>query len=56
MQKYLCSVSKTELENLKSQNAVKDYGQGIYCLANPDYYDENKGIVFTGKDYYIDYR
>ena len=54
MQKYLCSVSKTELENLKSQNAVKDYGQGIFCLANPDYYDENKGIVFTGKDYFID--
>lgn len=54
MQKYLCSVSKAELEDLIRQNAVRDYGQGIYCLANSDYYDENKGIVFTGKDYYID--
>lgn len=54
MQKYLCSISKEELADLIKQNAVKDYGQGIFCLANPSYYDESKGIVFTGEDYYID--
>lgn len=53
LQKYTCSVSKRELEELIMQNVVSDYGSGIWCLTNMDYYDEETGIKFEGEDYFI---
>ena len=50
LQKYCCSVHPYEFETLLKQHAVEDYGTGIYCLTNPDYYDAEVGIVFEGKD------
>lgn len=50
LQKYCCSVYPYEFETLLKQHVVEDYGTGIYCLTNPDYYDAEVGIVFEGKD------
>ena len=52
-QNYVCSVTQVELDDLIRQHAVKDYGTGIFCLISDDYYDENLGILFEGKDYII---
>ena len=52
-QNYVCSVTQAELDDLIRQHAVKDYGTGIFCLISDDYYDENLGILFEGKDYII---
>ncbi len=53
LQNYTCSLTKRELEDLILQHAVDDYGTGIFCLTNPDYYDENTGISFEAKDYFL---
>lgn len=53
MQKYTCSVHLKELEDLLKQHVADDFGTGIYCLTNPDYYDPEIGITFEAKDYYI---
>ena len=53
LQKYTCSVSQKEFEDLVRQHAVDDYGSGIWCLTNTDYYDENTGIKFEGEDYFL---
>lgn len=53
LQKYTCSIYQEELDDLIRQHAVDDYGTGIWCLTNQDYYDENTGISFEAKDYFI---
>ncbi len=53
LQLYACSVYHWELDDLIRQHVVEDYGTGIYCLTNMDYYDENIGILFEAKDYWI---
>ena len=53
LQKYTCSINRKELETLILQQVVSDYGTGILCLTNEDYYDENTGITFEAKDYFI---
>ena len=53
LQNYTCSLRQRELEDLIRQHAVDDYGTGIYCLTNMDYYDENKGILFEASDYFV---
>lgn len=53
LQKYACSIYPNELDDLKRQNVVKDYGFGIWCLTNTDYYDEKIGITFEAKDYFL---
>lgn len=53
VQKYTCSVYKYEFDTLLSQNIINDFGSGIYCLTNPDYYDKNIGVLFEAKDYII---
>lgn len=53
LQNYTCSLKKRELEDLILQHAADDYGTGIFCLTNPDYYDENTGISFEAKDYFL---
>lgn len=53
LQQYVCTVSRKEFEELFRQHAVEDYGSGIWCLTNLDYYDENEGIHFEPKDYYL---
>ena len=53
VQKYTCSVYKYEFDVLLSQNVVNDFGSGIYCLTNFDYYDKNIGVLFEAKDYII---
>ena len=53
LQIYMCSVYQNELDNLIRQHVAEDFGTGIYCLTNQDYYDENIGITFEAKDYYI---
>ena len=45
--------SQQELEELIRQHAAKDYGTGIYCLDNSDYYDQEIGITFEPKDYFL---
>ena len=53
LQNYVCSVYQNELEDLLRQHAADDYGTGIFCLTNPDYYDETIGVLFEAVDYYI---
>lgn len=54
LQPYTCSVYPWELDDLIRQHVVEDFGTGIYCLMNRDYYDENCGILFEAKDYWIE--
>ena len=54
LQKYTCSLSKWEFDDLcNNQHVINDYDSGIWCLENPDYYDEETGITFEPKDYFI---
>lgn len=53
LQNYTCSLRQKELEELIRQHVVEDYGTGIYCLTNGDYYDENKGVLFEASDYFL---
>lgn len=53
LQKYTCSVYQKELDDLIRQHVVDDFGTGILCLTNADYYDENTGITFEAKDYFV---
>lgn len=53
LQKYCCSIQRWELEDLIRQHAVEDFGTGIYCLINTDYYDKELGITFEAKDYFL---
>lgn len=53
LQKYTCSINQKELDDLICQHAADDFGTGILCLTNTDYYDEKTGITFEPKDYFI---
>ena len=53
LQNYTCSVRQKELEDLIRQHVVDDYGTGIYCLTNMDYYDEYTGVLFEASDYFL---
>ena len=53
LQKYTCSIKPWELDELIQQHVVEDYGSGIWCLTNQDYYDRETGIKFEGEDYFI---
>ena len=53
LQKYTCSIYQKELDDLIRQHVVNDFGTGILCLINSDYYDENTGITFEAKDYFM---
>lgn len=54
LQKYTFSVYQNEFHDLMEQHVLDDYGTGIYCLTNPDYYNEETGVIFQAKDYYAD--
>ena len=41
------------LEDLIRQHAADDFGTGIFCLTNLDYYDQETGIQFEAKDYIL---
>ena len=53
LQKYTCSIHPKELDDLIRQHVVDDSGTGILYLTNTDYYDENTGISFEAKDYFV---
>lgn len=53
LQRYACAVNQKELDDLIGQHAVSDFGTGIWCLTNPDYYDRETGISFEAKDYFL---
>ena len=53
LQKYTCSVYQKELNDLIRQHVVTDFGTGIFCLINDDYYDKNMGVIFEAKDYFL---
>ena len=53
MQNYTCSVRIRELADLRSQHAADDFGTGIFCLTNKDYYDKNLGVLFEASDYFL---
>lgn len=53
LQKYTCSIYQKELDDLICQHAANDFGTGIWCLTNPDYYDEKLGVLFEAKDYFL---
>ncbi|MGN0351075.1 MAG: CRISPR-associated helicase Cas3' [Roseburia sp.] len=53
LQKYICSINQKELDDLIHQHVVDDFGTGILCLINSDYYNEETGITFEAKDYFI---
>lgn len=53
LQKYTCSISASEWNDLLKQKAIDDFGTGIYCLTNLDYYDVNLGITFEATDYFL---
>lgn len=54
LQKYAFTVYSYELEELIKQGVVSDFGSGIFCLTNKDYYDKNTGVRFEATDYIID--
>ncbi len=54
LQKYTFSVHRSEFELLFKQHVINDYGSGIWCLTNTDYYDKDIGVIFEAKDYFID--
>ncbi len=53
LQKYAFTVYRYEFEELIKQHIIDDYGSGIWCLTNKDYYDENTGIKFEASDYLV---
>ena len=53
LQKYAFTVYRYEFDELYKQHIVDDFGSGIWCLTNNDYYDENIGVTFEAKDYFI---
>lgn len=53
LQRYTCSIYPRELDDLLRQHVVDDFGTGIVCLTNLDYYDEKTGITFEAKDYFL---
>lgn len=54
LQMYTCSVQFWEFEDLFRQGAIETLGNGvIYCLANQEYYNKQIGVLFEGKDYFI---
>ncbi|MCD8196453.1 MAG: CRISPR-associated helicase Cas3' [Lachnospiraceae bacterium] len=53
LQNYSCTLYQRELDDLIRQHAADDYGTGIFCLTNPDYYDEELGVLFEAQDYYL---
>lgn len=53
LQQYACNVYAYELKNLVEQGVAKNYN-GIDCLIDMKYYDENIGVLFEGGDYIID--
>ena len=52
-QNYACSLYLYEFNELLKQHAIDDFGSGIWCLTNLDYYDVNTGINFEANDYFI---
>lgn len=50
LQPYTASVALYELLDLEKQGVVSDYGTGVYCLTNSDYYTKEMGINFEGQD------
>lgn len=52
LQKYTCSVSRADLEELQRQHVLENY-DGIWCLTNEDYYDKRLGVLFSGQDYIV---
>ena len=53
LQNYTCTLYQKELEDLIRQHAADDFGTGIFCLTNLDYYDQETGIQFEAKDYIL---
>ena len=53
IQKNTVSVYEKELNDLIRQNAVNNYGNGIYILENKDYYRDDIGIQFEAVDYIL---
>ena len=53
LQNYTCTLYEKELDDLIRQHVADDFGTGIYCLTNSDYYNDNVGILFEAKDYII---
>lgn len=49
LSKHGCSVYESELADLIKQGVIEEI-KGIFVLTNSDYYDENTGIGFVGKD------
>ena len=41
------------MDELIKQHVADDFGTGIYCLINEDYYDENLGILLEAQDYFL---
>ena len=54
LQKYTCSVQQQELDDLIRQHVIDDFGTGVFCLINDDYYDKNIGVTFESKDYFLE--
>lgn len=53
LQNYTCTLRPRELQDLIEQHVAEDFGTGVYCLTNPDYYDGQLGIMFEAKDYIL---
>ena len=53
IRKYSCTVYTQEFELLLKQRSIDDYGSGVFFLTDDSYYDEELGIRFEGKDYFI---
>lgn len=52
LQSYTCTLHQHELDDLYRQHVVADFGTGVWCLTNMDYYKPGLGICFEADDYY----
>ena len=52
LQSYTCTLHQRELDDLYRQHVVEDFGTGVWCLINMNYYEPELGICFESKDYY----
>ncbi len=53
-QKYAFTVYFNEFEDLRRQGVIDDYGSGVWCLTNENYYKKDIGITFDATDCFVD--
>lgn len=53
LQKYTCSITNKDLEDLEPQGVIETDETGLMVLTNLDYYDHQTGIQLEGVDQFV---